>query len=326
MQELTYTLGSDRRQLVDPQNFQLNWRNDNSNWVQARQYENAMRQVLVTVQNEDGSPFDLTGTNYWFEGLLPDGKHKILDAKDGVPIDPQAGQFRFDFPAQAFAVAGSYKQAFFRIVKDGTNIATLEFDMQVLADKVITDLIPSDYVTPFEDLYGQLDDIIANAGSDFQKALNDWTQKFTDLSSSLTIQSNSVKSALDNLEIKITQDGLATMKELVNYVKSNQDGTVTIDGKTDTLVTASNISQYIGSDDSEIITADKLETILADYVKVDPNTGYVDHTIKVHYGNLTIDDDVVGVNKWVLDEDTAIAQTAIYPANNYYVSDEEATS
>ncbi|MGY5246513.1 CotH kinase family protein [Lactiplantibacillus plantarum] len=156
MQSLTYVIGKDKRNLVDDiQNFKIDFDDSNYNWVQARQYENVMRQVFVTVKNEDGTPFDLTGCNYWFEGILPDGVHKILDAQHGVAIDPINGQFRFDMPKQAFAVAGSYVQAFFRIMRDGSNVATLEFDMTVLADKIISGLIPADYITPIEDVMDQ---------------------------------------------------------------------------------------------------------------------------------------------------------------------------
>ena len=172
MQTLTYIIGQDKRALVkDVQNFKIDFSGSNYNWVQARQYEDSMRQVFVTMKNEDGSPFDLTGCNYWFEGILPDGVHKVLDAKHGVAIDPVNGQFRFDMPKQAFAVAGSYVQAFFRIMKDGASITTLEFDLQVLADKVISGLIPADYITPFEDMYTQLLAIIDKSGKDAAAAI-----------------------------------------------------------------------------------------------------------------------------------------------------------
>lgn len=192
MQSLTYVIGKDKRNLVDDiQNFKIDFEDSNSNWIQARQYEDGMRQVFVTMKNEDGSPFDLTGCNYWFEGILPDGVHKILDANHGVAIDPVNGQFRFDMPKQAFTLAGSYVQAFFRIMKDGASITTLEFDLQVLADKVISGLVPSDYITPFEDLYNQLN----NMGINTQTMLQ-------------TIQKE-----ISDLEAKIKQDGLFTQAE-----------------------------------------------------------------------------------------------------------------
>lgn len=221
MQTLTYTIGKDRRALVkDIQNFTIDFNDQGvKNWVQARQYERSMRQVFVNVNNDDG-PFDLTGCNIWFEGVLPDKTHKILDAKHAVILDAQNGQFRFDMPAQAFAVAGSYVQAFFRIVRDGQSITTLEFDLEVLADKVISDLIPSDYITPFEDLYDQLEQIVNNADDKLQDKLNEWNQKLQNLFDTLNKMGTDTQTLLQTLqnriaelEEKIKQDGLFTQAE-----------------------------------------------------------------------------------------------------------------
>lgn len=232
MQTLTYTIGSNRRSLVsDVQNFKINWSDEpNYNWVQARQYEKSMRQVFVNVKNEDGSPFDLTGANVWFEGLLPDGTHRVLDAKNGTVLEPTNGQFRFDFPAQAFSVAGSYKQAFFRIFRDGMSVTTLEFDLEVLADKVITGLVPTDYITPFEDLYSDLETILNNADGDLHAKLDEWTteytakvQELTTLGTSVTNSLTSVQNRLSALETKIEEDGLFTQgeaSELISQVNS----------------------------------------------------------------------------------------------------------
>lgn len=221
MQTLTYTIGKDRRLLVkDIQNFTIDFNDQGvKNWVQARQYERSMRQVFVNVNNDDG-PFDLTGCNIWFEGVLPDKTHKILDAKHAVILDAQNGQFRFDMPAQAFAVAGSYVQAFFRIVRDGQSITTLEFDLEVLADKVISGLIPSDYITPFEDLYDQLEQIVNNADDKLQDKLNEWNQKLQNLFDTLNKMGTDTQTLLQTLqnriaelEEKIKQDGLFTQAE-----------------------------------------------------------------------------------------------------------------
>lgn len=187
--KLTYIIGEDRRDLVkDIQNFKIDFAKSSSKWVQARQYENSMRQVFADVLNDDHTPFDLTGCNIVFEGLLPDNTSRIYDARDGVLLDPLNGQFRFDMPKQAFAIAGSYVQAFFRIMRDGDNVATLEFDMTVLADKVISGLIPADYITPFEDLYAKLEDILKNAGDNLQALLIKWTKQFSDEFNTVTAQ------------------------------------------------------------------------------------------------------------------------------------------
>lgn len=188
--ELTFIIDEDRRDLVkDIKNFKIDFAKSNSNWVQARQYENAMRQVFVNMLNGDGTPFDLTGCNIVFEGLLPDNTTRIYDNWDGVILDPLTGQFRFDMPKQAFAIAGSYVQAFFRIMRDGDSVATLEFDMTVLADKVISGLIPADYITPIEDIMNQAEAKLKQTGIDCQALLDDWKQKFNDEFNAINNQS-----------------------------------------------------------------------------------------------------------------------------------------
>lgn len=220
-QTLTYTIGADKRALVsDIQDFHIDFASDNSNWVQARQYEDSMRQVFVNVKNQDGTPYNLTGTNIWFEGVLPDKTHKILDAEHAVILDATNGQFRFDMPKQAFAVAGSYQQAFFRIVRDGASVTTLEFDLEVLADKVIDGLVPQDWIGPFETIADQLVTDLQNHTDSADKIIADFQQKVTDLVNQLNQQGSTTTSMLTELqnritalEAKITQDGLFTQSE-----------------------------------------------------------------------------------------------------------------
>ncbi|CAA66748.1 minor capsid protein [Lactobacillus phage phig1e] len=244
MQTLTYVIGQDRRTLVkDIQNFKIDFSDTTYNWVQARQYERTMRQLFVNVKNEDGTPYDLTGCNVWFQGKLPDNTHRIIDAKHSVMIDPTNGQFRFDLPAQAFAVAGSYVQAFFRIMRNGNNLATLEFNLEVLADTVISGLIPADYITPFEDLYDQLETIFNNADGDLKAKLSEWedklTTKFSQWSSDYdTIQAavTAIKSQVAALVDKIATNGLLTVSEFQEAIKPINDllvGKVSIDESLD---------------------------------------------------------------------------------------------
>ena len=223
-QTLTYVIGQDRRPHVDNvQDFKVNFDGSNTNWVQARQYERSMRQVFVNIKNEDGTPLDLTGCNVWFEGLLPKnsaGDFRVIDDKGYVALDPTAGRFRFDMPGHAFTVAGSYRQAFFRILKDGNSITTLEFDLDVLADKVIDGLVPRTYISPFEDLYDQLEQIVNNADDKLQDKLNEWNQKLQNLFDTLNKMGTDTQTLLQTLqnriaelEEKIKQDGLFTQAE-----------------------------------------------------------------------------------------------------------------
>ena len=227
-QTLKYVIGKDYRPLTvletkGGNTFTPDY--DKSNWVQARQYEDSLRQVFVEITNEDGSAYDLTGANVLFEGILPDNEHKILDNSHVVFYeDPTTGKFRFDMPAQAFSVAGQYKQAFFRVVKDYRNIATLEFKLEVLADMVVTGLVPRDYISPLEDLFNTIKEAETKNVAELKKIIDDKINEITDLMTTLNQTNtatlgelNSAKTALSALEEKIRQDGLFTQGEAEEF-------------------------------------------------------------------------------------------------------------
>ncbi|EEX25256.1 hypothetical protein HMPREF0513_01360 [Limosilactobacillus fermentum 28-3-CHN] len=233
-QTLTYVIGGDRRVNVgNIQDFKVDFGDDNRNWVQARQFERGMRQVFVNVVNEDNTPFDLTGCNVWFEGLLPktaNGDFRVIDSDGYVPLDPSSGKFRFDMPGQAFTVAGSYRQAFFRIVKNGNSVTTLEFDLDVLADKVIDGLVPKNWIGPFEQIADQLVDGLQKHTDAADKTIADFQQKVTDLVNQLNQQGSTTTSMLTefqsritDLEAKIKQDGLFTQAEAATFENKIQD-------------------------------------------------------------------------------------------------------
>ena len=236
-QTLTYVMGADRRVHVkDIQDFKIDFSDDNHNWVQARQFERGMRQVFVNVTNEDGTPFDLTGCNVWFEGLLPktaDGDFRVIDDDGYVPLDPSAGKFRYDMPGHAFTVAGSYRQAFFRILKNNNSVTTLEFDLDVLADKVIDGLVPKTWIGPFDKIADQLVDNLQKHTDDADKILADFQKKVGDLIAQLNQQGSTTTSMLTelqnritDLETKIKQDGLFTQAEAEAFENTLKMATV----------------------------------------------------------------------------------------------------
>lgn len=281
---LTFTIGKDKRNLVDDiTDFHIDKETStNPQWLQARQNEDGMRQVFVTVKNEDGSPFNLTGCNYWFQGKLPDGIHKIIDAKHGVTLDAQNGKFRFDMPKQAFAVAGSYVQAFFRIVRDGESITTLEFDLTVLADLVYNDLVPSDYITPFEDLYFKLKDYIAKANGDFETAMTQWKKDVANLItelnadvSGINLTITEIKTQLANLVEQIKADGLATVADLTNMLNPIIDRLDKLEAKEE----SSDLLTDVGGGIRDIFT-DQISNMKA---RINPDLVNIGMINDVHY-------------------------------------------
>lgn len=202
-QELTFNISEDRRKLqgpVEAKNFNLKFGTDGvaithgnpKQWVQGRIGDNELKQVFVNItEGENNTPKDVAGLFLAFVGIIhdKDGRpHRVVDYKHSTTIDVEHGRFRFDFPDQAFTVAGEYQQAFFMLVKEGPGggcVATMEFDMQVMANFVFTDLVPEDYITPFNDTVDQLlaackkfkDDTAADEAK-FKQELEDAYAKF----------------------------------------------------------------------------------------------------------------------------------------------------
>lgn len=222
---LKFRIGKDKRKLVPISGFELNDADSNNpQWIQGRQNEDGGRQVFVDLEDEDGSPVNLTGANAIFKGVLPGGEYKIWDHKHSTIIDAQAGRFRYTFPKRAMAIAGSYKQAFFEIYREGSKLATLEFNFEVLADLVEENIIPSDYITPFEDLYGKLKEYLVKSNGDFEAAMAQWKKDVANLItelnadiSGINLTITEIKAQLSTLEDKIKADGLLTQADLDKF-------------------------------------------------------------------------------------------------------------
>ena len=228
---LKFRIGKDKRKLVPINGFELKDADSNNpQWLQGRQNEDGGRQVFVDLEDENGSPVNLTGASAVFKGVLPGGQYKIWDHKSSTIIDAQAGRFRYTFPKRAMAIAGSYKQAFFEIFREGTKLATLEFNFEVLADLVEENIIPSDYITPFEDLYGKLKEYLVKFNGDFEAAMTQWKKDVADLItelnadvSGINLTITEIQTQLAGLEDKIKADNLVTQADLDAFIKQISD-------------------------------------------------------------------------------------------------------
>ena len=250
MMELTFNLTEDRREPLKPQSlkdFELTFGNgsgvnvQSNNWVQGRLQMDNLRQTFVNIQQgKDNEPFDITGYILQFCGRTPfDGKqqsYRVID-NSSVVVDGLHGRFRYTFPAQAFAVAGTYKQAYFRLIRlsDYKCIATLEFDLSVLEDFVFADMVPSDYISPFNDILNQLLDGEKKFKADTQtlyeeaaKRLNDAVTQLTQLGTDVKTTLTTEQTALQQLIEKIKQDNLFTQAEAEAFKQEIQKA---IDGQ-----------------------------------------------------------------------------------------------
>ena len=245
MQELTFNI-DDRREIKPPtsvENFHLTFGNQpgadlpGDNWVQGRQNADSLRQVFVNIrQGSNNMPYNVTGFILQFAGrtaVHSDGKsYRIID-NSSVVVDGANGRMRFTFPAAAFAVAGTYKQAYFRLIREADYkcVATLEFDLSVVQDFVFNDIMPSDWVDPFNDVRKQLQQSLADFQAQSQSDLadtkkqlqtmfdqasqrvSDTVEQMTSLGATVKEGLQTAQTALEALQLKIQQDGLFTQAE-----------------------------------------------------------------------------------------------------------------
>ena len=225
-QELTFNITEDRRKLLGPveaKDFNLKFDRDGQtmsyvdpkNWVQGRIGDESLKQVFVNItEGKKNVPKDVTGMFLRFCGLIydKDGKPHIVIAQHGsVNVDPQNGRLRFDFPKQAFTVAGAYQQAFFQLIKAGTSecVATLEFDMEVMANFVFSAIVPEDWVEPFNDTLKQLLASSKDYQNTMTKEMEVYKQNISDL---YNAWKNKVDKDLADFE-DATKADLAAFKE-----------------------------------------------------------------------------------------------------------------
>lgn len=202
------------------------------NKVQAMQYNSGMDEIFLNLFEEETDsngkhiPFDMSGANVMFEGWKPDGKY-VVDPDIMTPISLQQGQCRINLPAQAFAVYGSYKQAFFRIFRDNKSIATLEFTFEVRADMVQGQIESVDWIGPVQKIIKQNEEDLANGKKSMKQILDSFTDEVTDklkqlqlLGASVSGDLQTIKDSLSALKDKIKQDNLFTQAEAEAFEKA----------------------------------------------------------------------------------------------------------
>ncbi|TLQ03656.1 phage baseplate upper protein [Pediococcus stilesii] len=101
--------------------------------------------------------YDLTGLSVRFEGVKPDGTH-IIDANGGTVLDPQAGVFRYVFPAQTFTAKGVYNQAFFKIMRGDQTDSTIEVRVEVAPNRVEFGINSVSYLSEYQELINKITD------------------------------------------------------------------------------------------------------------------------------------------------------------------------
>ena len=89
----------------------------------------------------------------------------------------------------------------------------MEFDLDVLADKVIDGLVPRTYISPVEELINEIETKYQDSTDKLTKMTSDFVDQFTQSMNTLKALGVTVQNGLDALEAKIKQDNLFTQAE-----------------------------------------------------------------------------------------------------------------
>ena len=237
---MKYIIGQDQRKLTpfelhDGDTFDLSKDPDvNKNKVQAMQYNSGMDEIFLELYEDQKDstgaliPFDLSGANIMFEGWKPDGTY-IVDSDIMTPISLQQGQCRINLPDQAFAVYGSYKQAFFRIYRDNKNIATLEFTFNVRADMVQGQIKSVDWIGPVHEILEKTKEDYENHKKSLDDAVSNVIAEYTKEMNTLKELGVSVDTSLSGLLQKIKDNNLFTQAEADAFKQAIEDKLAALD-------------------------------------------------------------------------------------------------
>lgn len=132
----------------------------------------------------DGMPYNLTGINAVLEVYKPDGHH-FVDASCSTVLDPQGGILRMKFDKEVFTAQGKCQQAFIKLERGDLVDSTLEFDIEVLPNKVEFGINSRSYISEYERLVKDLKEIYANTIAELQAQIGTMAQEIKELEDSL---------------------------------------------------------------------------------------------------------------------------------------------
>lgn len=186
--------------------------------ITGRQGDSQLKFVSVLLWDGDKNiPYDLTGKQVAFEALKPDGTH-IVDYDGITTLDAPHGLFRYSFNEQVFAIAGTMKQAFFKIThtdKDDQVItdSTLEINIHILENRVEFGINSTDYLSEYDDLIAQVKKKFEDYADTVQDSI-DKAQQVHDEVTKLLAQLDDIELAMkrrvavkDSNTVKLSQTG-----------------------------------------------------------------------------------------------------------------------
>ncbi|MGK9323354.1 UNVERIFIED_CONTAM: BppU family phage baseplate upper protein, partial [Melissococcus plutonius] len=131
-------------------------------------------------------------------------------------------------PKEVFAVKGNYQQAFFKLMRGDQTDSTLEFTINVMDNKVEFGINSKDYVSDYQLLVQQLQQVHDRAKQDLTDSFNKYLDELKKMNQNyamsiteeqklltdLTTKTENLNTQIDNLDIVKNTDYTAKMGEI----------------------------------------------------------------------------------------------------------------
>ena len=174
--------------------------------VHGRVGDNKSYTEKISVINEDGSPFDLTGLTITFMGNTHNFQTKVIDSDGAALNDAEKGLFQYTFPSEAFGVAGPYERAYFQFTnKNGVVATTGDFEVIVLDNADLNASEAETVISEFNKLIEELQKLQEENIADLKQQQDDYVVELSQAFAGIQTDLITLEGKINSYEASINE-------------------------------------------------------------------------------------------------------------------------
>lgn len=174
--------------------------------VHGRVGDNKSYTEKISVINEDGSPFDLTGLTITFMGNTHNFQTKVIDSDGAALNDAKKGLFQYTFPSEAFGVAGPYERAYFQFTnKNGVVATTGDFEVIVLDNADLNASEAETVISEFNKLIEELQKLQEENIADLKQQQDDYVVELSQAFAGIQTDLITLEGKINSYEASINE-------------------------------------------------------------------------------------------------------------------------
>ncbi|MGJ0915507.1 glycerophosphodiester phosphodiesterase family protein, partial [Enterococcus avium] len=177
--------------------------------VHGRVGDNKSYTEKISVINEDGSPFDLTGLTITFMGNTHNFQTKVIDSDGAALNDAEKGLFQYTFPSEAFGVAGPYERAYFQFTnKNGVVATTGDFEVIVLDNADLNASEAETVISEFNKLIEELQKLQEENIADLKQQQDDYVVELSQAFAGIQTDLITLEGKINSYEASINETAM----------------------------------------------------------------------------------------------------------------------